>query len=105
MDQGVAALLAAGVSLVVGSGSGTVTVWLFRERLRTEHMAEAAINRLLKHAEWPYRSLDRIRKEIGGFDDTELRRLLVRSGAVRLPNDPELGEVWGLVKRNKDALA
>ena len=49
----------------------------------TEESAEAAIRHLLELHHLPYRSFPMIRHHIGGFEANELRRLLVRAGAVR----------------------
>jgi hypothetical protein len=51
--------------------------------LRTEFMAEAAIKSLLEVPGWELRSFEAIKKRIGAFDDTHLRGLLVRSGAIQ----------------------
>ncbi|MCX4233836.1 hypothetical protein ACH4Y0_08680 [Streptomyces sp. NPDC020707] len=117
MSDGKVALIAAGVSLVVGVLTVVASisiarlqakqaVELKREDLRTEYMAEAAIRRLLMHTDFKKRTFGVIKKRLGdGFDDTELRKLLVRAGAVRLP-DPrgEDRELWGLVERNTNEL-
>jgi hypothetical protein len=71
-----------------------------RAELRTEYMAEAAISQLLWKAE-PLRSFDRIKARVGGFGDDELRRLLVRAGALRYTStDGKNTEFWGLRDRN-----
>jgi hypothetical protein len=70
-----------------------------REQLRTEYMAESAIHELLVRAE-PKRSFDRIRARVGGFDEDELRRLLVRAGALRYEGRGG-DELWGLRVRNE----
>jgi len=45
-------------------------------------MAEVAIRSLLRPKEWELRSFGAIKRRMGGFDDDELRRLLVRAGAL-----------------------
>jgi hypothetical protein len=45
-------------------------------------MAEVAIRSLLWPKEWELRSFGAIKRRMGGFDDDELRRLLVRAGAL-----------------------
>jgi hypothetical protein len=69
-----------------------------RTELKTEFMAEETINRLLTTRE-PQRSFEAIRRRIGGFGDQELRRLLVRAGAVRFEGRDDT-EFWGLPERN-----
>ncbi|MER6255737.1 hypothetical protein ABT224_30735 [Streptomyces sp. NPDC001584] len=115
MDDAAVALVAAVVSLVVGAGTVMASlvvarlqarqaVELKREDLRTEYMAETVIRRVLMHAKWRKRSFESIKDVIGdGFDDKELRRHLVRAGAVRLPSSKgEDKELWGLLARNED---
>jgi hypothetical protein len=41
----------------------------------------------------------RLRRELGGFEDDELRRILVRIGAVRFTGDGKEGR-WVIWKRN-----
>jgi hypothetical protein len=70
-----------------------------KEELRTEYMAEAAIHELLIKAE-PKRSFARIQARVGGFEENELRRLLVRAGALRYQASDGT-ELWGLRDRNE----
>jgi len=57
------------------------------EALRTEYGLEQSVEAALRHylqiAELPYRTFSMIRHHIGGFESNELRKHLVRSGAVR----------------------
>jgi hypothetical protein len=66
-----------------------------RTELRTEFMAEEAIHALLTHEDWTLRSLDAIKRRVKGFDDEELRRLLVRAGAVAFDRPDSSEEMWG----------
>ncbi|MET7788133.1 hypothetical protein ABZS93_16200 [Streptomyces sp900116325] len=97
------------VALVSGGVGGAVTVYLARQKLRTEYRAEAAINQLLKHEEFKKRTFEAIKYRLPGFTDDELRKLLIRAGAVRLRSDRDerygpYAEMWGLVKKNDDAI-
>lgn len=91
--------------------TGFITFWIqerkLKSELRTEFMAEQAIKSLLEMEKWKKRSFSEIKKRIGGFEDDELRKLLVRSGAVRFKGsgndkDDDKNEFWGLITRNKD---
>src|SRR5438477_5921015 len=73
----------------------------FLTGLRTEFMAEQAINRLLSHHGWEKRTFEAIKSRIGGFEDDELRQLLVRSGAVKFRRRSDGAELWGLLSRNQ----
>jgi hypothetical protein len=68
--------------------------------LRTEFMAEQAINRLLSTPGWEKRSFKAIQERIAGFSDDELKRLLVRAGAVQFRRKTGEWELWGLLSRN-----
>jgi hypothetical protein len=90
-----------GVALIT-----SLVAYLLQERklkaeLRTEFMAEQAAQKLLKSRKWKKRSFDEIKKRLAGFDDDELRKILVRSGAVRFDGEKEL---WGLISKNKGDL-
>jgi hypothetical protein len=87
--------------------TGLITFWLqerrLRTELRTEFMAEQAAKDLLEDERWKKRSFDEIKKRLGGFDDDELRKILVRAGAVRF-EARDGAELWGLVKMNQEDL-
>jgi hypothetical protein len=51
-------------------------------------MAEEAVKQLLSSGRWKKRYFGGIKKRVAGFEDDELRRLLVRSGAVPRHADP-----------------
>ena len=76
---------------------------LDREKVRTEFMAEQVAKQLLEAEEWKQRSLDAIKRRLGGFEEKELQKLLVRAGAIRFDKKGG-GELWGLLSRNRDAL-
>ena len=67
-------------------------------------MAEEAIRALLNHPDWVQRNFDEIKHHVRGFDDNELCRLLVRSGAVAFERARDPKEMWGLRERNLRAL-
>lgn len=75
-----------------------------RAELRTEFMAEEAIRQLLQHPDWAQRSFEAIKRRLGGFQDDELRRHLVRAGAVAFWRDSGKKEWWGLRERNANEL-
>ncbi|WP_042245865.1 hypothetical protein [Paracoccus sp. PAMC 22219] len=67
----------------------------------TEQSVETAISHHLGISEFPYRSFPMIRHHLGGFESNELRRLLVRAGAVRFMAADET-ELWALRDRVAD---
>ncbi len=69
-----------------------------RERVVADYNAVRVIRNLLKHNDLPYRSFAVLRHYIGGYTEDELRKLLVRAGAIRaVSNDNR--EVWALWER------
>ncbi len=81
-----------------------IAYYLAVRKTRTEFMAERVVRTLLEHPDWTQRSFEAIKKKLGdGFDDKEIKRLLVRAGAVRFEGQNGT-ELWGLIKRNKNAL-
>ena len=102
------ALIAGGVSLVVALLTSWVSSNAAREKLRREfaleYAAEAAVRSLLKQKAWKLRTFDEIKKRLGGFEDDQLRQLLVRSGAVRAYRKSDNAELWGLVTSNPELI-
>lgn len=73
-----------------------------REKLMAEYATETSVEKaiigMLSLSELPYRSFPMIQHHLGGFESNELRRLLVRSGAVRFMA-ADGTELWALVSR------
>jgi hypothetical protein len=93
------ALISAIVGALAGLVSARASLHFQRERLKaefaTEFSAVNALHELLKLHDLPYRTFSMIQHHIGGFEPNELRRLLVRAGAVRfIANDGS--ELWAL---------
>ena len=100
-------LLTIFIAFVTALLTGLVT-FLIQERklradLKTEMMAETAVKRLLQSPKWKKRTFEEIKKRVAGFEDNELRKVLVRSGAVCFSGQGDR-ELWGLIKRNEDDL-
>ncbi len=90
-------------ALLTSMGTFIIQERRLRTELRTQFMAEEAAKTLLQNERWKKRSFDEIKKRLGGFGDDDLRKILVRAGAVRF-EDLEGKELWGLILLNKDAL-
>lgn len=102
-------------SIITAFGTALVTAlasFLMQERrmrfefaqMRTEFMAEQVARQLLEHKNWKRRSFKAIKYRLGdAFDDNELRKILVRAGAIRF-EDGDGKEYWGLISRNQDIL-
>jgi hypothetical protein len=74
------------------------------ERVVADRNAVRIIRQLLAHPQAPFRSFAMIRHHIGGYSDDELRKLLVRAGAIRVISQDDR-ELWifvsEMVKRTK----
>jgi hypothetical protein len=68
---------------------------------RTGFMAESVARELLTQYHQPFRTFIMIRHHIGGFGDDELRRILVRAGALRFMSKNGI-ELWALYDRVKN---
>lgn len=67
------------------------------EELKTEYMAEQTAKYYLSHQGYTDRKFETIKKGLGGFEDDELRKILVRAGAIRSFRADE--EWWTLLER------
>jgi hypothetical protein len=69
-----------------------------REEHRTDFMAEQTALHFLSHKSYTDRSFETLKKHLGGFEDDELRKILVRAGAIRTYRD-DGSEWWRLLSR------
>ena len=92
---------------------GLISWWLQKDRastdlrialeaVKTEHMAEKTAQYYLSHQGYTDRSFELLAKRLGGFSEDELRRILVRAGAVRYIRDDGT-EWWRLLSRSAEA--
>lgn len=68
----------------------------YKQELKSAFMAEKVAKELLSEEKWNKRNFEEIKKHLGGFEDNELRKILVRAGAVRFEKQGG-GELWGNV--------
>ncbi|MFS4468019.1 hypothetical protein [Maribacter sp. 2210JD10-5] len=71
---------------------------ILREEHKTEFMAESTAKHFLNHKAYTDRSFETLKKHLGGFEDEELRKILVRSGAIRTFREDNT-EWWRLLSR------
>lgn len=90
-------------ALITGLVTFSVQERKLKSELRTEFMAEQVATTLLEDEKWKKRSFTEIQKRLGGFEDDELRRILVRAGAVRFVTE-DGKELWGLLSRNRNGI-
>ena len=118
----IAALIAAATALITALITAIITFHFQRHKLdidkeridiamkelQREHSlsyaAERVANALLSDEQWRLRTFDSLKRHLGGFEDDELRKVLVCSGAVRFFTKKTKTELWGLLERNMDRL-
>ncbi|MEP2024730.1 MAG: hypothetical protein ABJH98_11880 [Reichenbachiella sp.] len=71
---------------------------ILKETYKTDFMAEETAKHFLSHKSHIERSFDVLQKHLGGFEDNELRKILVRSGAIREFRE-DGSEWWKLLSR------
>jgi len=69
------------------------------EENKTENVAEETVKYYLREKGFIGRSFDHMKTKLGGFNDNEVRRILVRAGAVRFISKDSAKEFWCLVER------
>ena len=100
------------VGVLIG---GLVTWWLQKDRastdfrialeaIKTEYMAEKTAQYFLSNHRYTDRSFDLLSKRLGGFEENELRKILVRAGAIRYIRKDGT-EFWRLLSREPEAIA
>jgi hypothetical protein len=94
------------VSLISGGLAGIFAFIIQERKLRRDNQLEDSaqrVARVLLKNNWPLRSFKVIRHHLGGFGEDELRKILVRSGAIRFMSKSGF-ELWGLLERNESRL-
>jgi hypothetical protein len=109
MDAALSSTLSALLGAVVGGG---ISYLLNRQQLanqlriqqelhKVEFMAETTARHFLAHKAYTDRSFETLRKHLGGFEDDELRKILVRAGAIRVYRE-DGSEWWRLLSRMEE---
>lgn len=71
---------------------------ILKETHKTEFIAESTVKHFLSHRSYTDRSFETLKKHLGGFTDDELRKILVRAGAIRTFREDGT-EWWRLLSR------
>ena len=74
------------------------------QQYKTDFMAEKTARHFLSHKSYTDRSFETLSKNLGGFTDDELRKILVRAGAIRTFRDDGT-EWWRLLSRMDEYIA
>ena len=108
-----------GAAIIGGTVAAVVAVRVTLTGIKKQFGLEDATVRVIRtmlqeqgpKGTWTMRSFRLLRHHIGGFTDDELRRMLLRAGAVRFgqkrrddPSKSKGVEVWGLLERNRENL-
>jgi len=70
------------------------------QQFKLEIKTDIALTKFLNHVKFKRRSFKFMSQKLGGFDDDELRRMLVRNGAVRSYGKNN-EEWWELLEESK----
>jgi hypothetical protein len=91
-------LAGGGISYLLNRQQFRHQIRTLQEQHKTEYMAEETAKHFLSHKSFTDRSFETLQKNLGGFSDDELRRILVRAGAIRTFRD-DGSEWWRLLSR------
>jgi hypothetical protein len=92
------ALVGGAISYLLNRQQFANQLQIAREQHRTEFMAEETARVFLSHKSFTDRSFETLRRHLGGFEDDELRKILVRAGAMRVYRE-DGSEWWRLLSR------
>jgi hypothetical protein len=92
------ALVGGGISYALNRQQFANQMKLAREQHRTEFMAEETARHFLSHKGFTDRSFETLQRNLGGFEEDELRKILVRAGAIRIYRE-DGSEWWRLLSR------
>jgi hypothetical protein len=95
------AMVGGGISYLLNRQQLANQLRIQQEQHKVEYMAEETARHFLSHKSFTDRSFDTLRSHLGGFDDDELRKILVRAGAIRVYRD-DGSEWWRLLSRMEE---
>ena len=92
------AIVGGGISFLLNRQQFRNQIRIQQEQHKVEYMAEETARHFLGHKSFTDRSFDTLRNHLGGFQDDELRKILVRAGAIRVFRE-DGSEWWRLLSR------
>ena len=92
------AIVGGGISYLLNRQQLANQLRALQEQNKAEFMAETTARHFLGHKGFTDRSFDTLRNHLGGFGDDELRKILVRAGAIRVYRE-DGSEWWRLLSR------
>ena len=90
-------------ALIGAATAVTVAARARKRQYKLEDRSEELLFRLLGHERFRLRTFATIKYHVAGFEDNELRKALIRAGALRF-EDALGAETWGLLDRNEHLL-
>jgi hypothetical protein len=95
------ALVGGGISYLLNRQQFRNQLRILQEQHKVEFMAEETARHFLSHKSFTDRSFETLRNHLGGFGDDELRKILVRAGAIRVFRE-DGSEWWRLLSRMEE---
>jgi hypothetical protein len=95
------ALVGGGISYLLNRQQFRNQLRILQEQHKVEFMAEETVRHFLSHKSFTDRSFETLRNALGGFGDDELRKILVRAGAIRVLRE-DGSEWWRLLSRMEE---
>jgi hypothetical protein len=92
------AIVGGGISWLLNRQQLANQLRTLQEQHKVEFMAETTARHFLSHKGFTDRSFETLRNHLGGFGDDELRKILVRAGAIRVFRE-DGSEWWRLLSR------
>lgn len=98
------ALVGGGITYFLNKQEFQHQISALREEHKTDFMAEETARYFLSHKGYTDRSFETLQSSLGGFEPDELRKILVRAGAIRIYRD-DGSEWWRLLSRMDEYIA
>jgi hypothetical protein len=95
------AVIGGGISYLLNRQQLANQLRTLQEQHKVEFMAETTARHFLSHKGFTDRSFETLRNHLGGFGDDELRKILVRAGAIRVYRE-DGSEWWRLLSRMEE---
>ena len=92
------AAVGGGISFLLNRQQLQNQIAVQHELHKVEFMAEETARHFLSHKSFTDRSFETLKNHLGGFEDDELRKILVRAGAIRIYREDGT-EWWRLLSR------
>jgi hypothetical protein len=92
------AVVGGGISWLLNRQQFANQLRILQEQNKTEFMAEETARHFLSHKSFTDRSFETLKRHLGGFEEDELRKILVRAGAMRVYRE-DGSEWWRLLSR------